>query len=345
MWRIFRRIHCSGGLCRGGVSNTSLIYTSNQGLDVKLKIMPKKKRPSLLRILFQVLGTSIIWIIAVLIPAGIQIYQFFGGDVNLLNQLPVWVWFSPLFIYAIYVIGKTAYEYRKELNEYKLSGQKPRSQKTKSNKADKNSIALQDASITDSFNTSLTQNFFPQNNPQKVSFPTVSGNIEFRHENPRLDHQRNETECKIVIINNSGQNSSKCAAYIAEVAYKSKKDKQWLSLPDVPSGQPLRWESRFTGLHGFISIDNGHQETLSLFEVKTKRYSKEGSTYSYFLTFYRSTIQLLQETATSHRILIRFHGVQLFGGGDIQKKVYVYLDEDKPGFKKYAGIEEFKGDE
>lgn len=189
----------------------------------------------------------------------------------------------------------------------------------------------------------ITQNFFPPNNPQIISLPAISGNMEFRHPSPRLDPQGNETECKIVVINNSGQNFSKCAAYIAEVAHKSKKDKQWLVLSDVPSGQPLKWDSRFSSLDGFIGIDNGHQETLSLFEVKTKRYSKEGSTYNYFLAFYRSTIQLLHETATSHRILIRFHGGQTFGGTSIEKKIYVYLNENKPGFKVFAGVEEFKG--
>jgi hypothetical protein len=190
--------------------------------------------------------------------------------------------------------------------------------------------------------TILTQNFFPPNNPQIISLPAISGNMEFRHPSPRPDPQGNETECKIVVINNSGQSFSKCAAYIAEVAHKSKKDKQWLVLSDVPSGQPLKWDSMFSSLDGFISIDNGHQETLSLFEAQTKIFSRDGSTYKYFLTFYRSIIPLLHETATSHRILIRFHGGQTFGGVSVEKKIYVYLNEIKPGFKVFAGIEEFK---
>lgn len=189
----------------------------------------------------------------------------------------------------------------------------------------------------------ITQNFFPQCNPRKVSFPTSSGNIDFSYETPHTDSHGSQTECKIVVINNSGQNFSKCAAYIEEVAHKSKKDKQWLVLPDVPSGKMLKWDSRFTSFDGFIGIENGHQETLNLFEVKTKKYSREGSTYHYYLTFYKSTVLIPQETSTSHRILIRFLGGQTFGGASVEKKIYVYLNENKPGFKVFAGIEEYKG--
>lgn len=80
--------------------------------------MSNKKKPSPAKILFMVLGTSVLWIFLVLIPAGIQIYQFFGGDIYMLNQFPSWVWFAPLFIYIMYVLARTAHEYRKELEIY-----------------------------------------------------------------------------------------------------------------------------------------------------------------------------------------------------------------------------------
>jgi hypothetical protein len=46
--------------------------------------------------------------------------------VNTLNTIPAWVWFAPLTIYIVYVIRRTIYVYRKELNEYNLSRQNSR---------------------------------------------------------------------------------------------------------------------------------------------------------------------------------------------------------------------------
>jgi len=119
--------------------------------------MPKKKRISLPKILFSVLGTSVLWIILVLIPAGIQIYQFFGGTVNMLDNLPSWVWFAPLYIYIVYVFGRTIYEYQKELKEDNSSNQPIRKRKEKVNKANNQGIAMQDVN-----NSPVTQNFYQE---------------------------------------------------------------------------------------------------------------------------------------------------------------------------------------
>jgi uncharacterized membrane protein YbhN (UPF0104 family) len=96
--------------------------------------MPKKKRPSFPKILFGILGTTVLWIVVVFIPAGIQIYEFFGGTINMLNQIPSWAFFVPLFLYIVCVVVRAIYEYRKELREYNSSNQPARTRKTKSNK-------------------------------------------------------------------------------------------------------------------------------------------------------------------------------------------------------------------
>lgn len=120
--------------------------------------MPKKKKPSVSKILLGVLATSVLWVILVFIPAGIQIYEFLGGSVAMLDEYPAWVWFAPLVMYIIYVAGRTIYLYRKELDKYNSLKTISRKGEAKSNKAEKDSIAMQDVknSPVNSYNTTKT---------------------------------------------------------------------------------------------------------------------------------------------------------------------------------------------
>ena len=73
--------------------------------------MSRKKILLFFQILFKIVGSSIVWIFLTFIPAGLQIYEFLGGDITMLKQLPAWVWFAPLGIYICYSLGRTVYEW------------------------------------------------------------------------------------------------------------------------------------------------------------------------------------------------------------------------------------------
>jgi len=186
--------------------------------------------------------------------------------------------------------------------------------------------------------TYFTQNFFPPNTPQKISFSTINGEIEIRHNIPS-DHAL-ETVFSFTIINDTNKDLKKCAVYVDEVAFKSDADKRWIQLDDLPSPQPLKWIPKLLPtIDGYYDIDQG--ERLSFVLISTNKiYRNESILYNYHLGFFKDTVLLPQEKAKSHRILIRFYGSQFLGDG-IVKKFYVYLDEKESGYKKYAGIEEY----
>jgi len=142
--------------------------------------VPKKKKPSFSKILFGVLGTSIIWIIVTFIPAGISIYQFSGGNINMLNEYPSWIWLIPLAVYIIVVATRSIYLYRKEISENRTLKTRARKAKGKSNKADNDSIVMQDVKDSpvykDSFN--ISDSFHNKNTPSEFYIPTAN---ELKH--------------------------------------------------------------------------------------------------------------------------------------------------------------------
>jgi hypothetical protein len=107
--------------------------------------MPRRKNPSLFKILIRVIAQSLAGVIITLIPAFIQVYQFFGGTVNMLNQLPPWMFFIPFVIYIFYVIVRTMVVYRNELKPQYPTKNKEKSRSIKSKvSGDGNALALRD---------------------------------------------------------------------------------------------------------------------------------------------------------------------------------------------------------
>lgn len=183
----------------------------------------------------------------------------------------------------------------------------------------------------------LTQNFFPSKKLESISFATVDGKINIRHNSPKLDTNGSELDFKFTIINETNKDFAKCAVYIDEVSCKQKEDEQWEISSDLPSSRPLKWDTLFVDLEGKTDIGSGDRKSFFLSNAQTRIHTRDRVVYQYPLVFHKENTPLPNETAIFHRLLMRFHGGQYFGEG-INKKFYIYIKED--GGKKYAGIEE-----
>lgn len=106
--------------------------------------MSRKKKPSLFVVFWEVFANSLLQLIITLIPAAIQIYQFYGGTVKMLENIPSWIWFAPLIVYIAFVVVRSFYLYRKKLNDYNSSKQQSHRTKRKINRAD-SGVAIQDS--------------------------------------------------------------------------------------------------------------------------------------------------------------------------------------------------------
>jgi hypothetical protein len=186
-------------------------------------------------------------------------------------------------------------------------------------------------------NIHLTQNFFPSKKIESISFATVDGKINIRHNSPKLDTGGSELDFKFTIINETDKDFPKCAVYIDEISYKQKEDGEWEISNDLPSSRPVKWDILFVDLEGKTDIGSGDRKSFILSNVQTRIHTRNKVVYQYPLLFHKETTSLPNEKAIFHRLLMRFHGGQYFGAG-INKKFYIYIKE--AGGKKYAGIEE-----
>jgi len=79
--------------------------------------MPRKNKPSFILTLLGVVRLSIWELVFSIIPAGIAIYEFNGGTVKMLKQVPSWVWLVLSLVGFVYVMISGVQKYNEKLEK------------------------------------------------------------------------------------------------------------------------------------------------------------------------------------------------------------------------------------
>ena len=220
----------------------------------------KKKNPSFGFILGKVLVEFILGLILAVISAGIGIIQVVGGEITMINTIPIWIWFSIPVVIIVFIFIRAIQIYVEELESSKSVNESHTQFKTKH-------------TGTGNQYTAKNMQFFYASDEDKPKPINEAVGDRFIDIVPELKENENGMYARLKVTPKNKE-TILCKAMKIRLERKNDKKHRWDSI-DKGIEFPFSWHEGGTDDHHYKELKDGLPQWINVAKIKElKRYGK-----------------------------------------------------------------------